>query len=240
TSGSLAVAVDTLSAGGDVNLQLLQGVRESSLPSSPPSYSLNVQENANASPTVVTKHFREDGTGPSLVLDLGAFGITTTTSPTAATTYPFNSAQAAGNINVTGPTTLDVTLAGGLTTTASGNITLTHLNGSNLQLTGGTGDNLFSLNDWSGSTTIHDASGSNKLTLNQFSGTVTAQDVLTLVNPVVTKTSSVSSFLNGKIAVDNDTRFIIDDGTAANDLVVAAVLSGTNILRKQGTGTLVL
>src|SRR5262249_13092770 len=109
TSGSLAVAVDTLSAGGDVNLQLLQGVRESSLPSSPPSYSLNVQENANASPTVVTKHFREDGTGPALVLDLGAFGTTTTSSPTVATTYTFSSAQAAGNINVTGPTTLDVT-----------------------------------------------------------------------------------------------------------------------------------
>src|SRR5262249_58402117 len=92
-----------------------QGNRETSITS--PGYTLNVQDNSNSSPTVVTTHFRSDVTGPALVLDLGAFGIAVTTPPpTVPTTYTFNSAHAAGNIGVTVPTTLDVTVAGGPTT----------------------------------------------------------------------------------------------------------------------------
>src|SRR5207245_145989 len=70
--------------------------------------------------------------------------------------------------------------------------------------------------------------------------TITTLEVLNLTGPVTTSPASTSATLAGSLALTTSTTFTVADGSAAQDLVVSAVLSGTGGLTKQGAGTMVL
>src|SRR5207245_2023365 len=134
-----------------------------------------------------------------------------------------------------------VTAGGSLGVTGAGSLTLQNLKGQSLALTGGPGDNLFTLDNWSGSATIDGKAGTDRLSFpTPFTGSVVALDPLTVTGTVATKAASATASLGGSLILAADTVFNVADGAAVQDLAVSAGITGAGRLLKQGAGTLVL
>jgi autotransporter-associated beta strand protein len=122
-----------------------------------------------------------------------------------------------------------------------GSLALANLAGEQAFLTGGASVNRFTLTNWTGSATLDGAAGVDQLVLAMTGGTVTTIDTLTLFGNVSTSAAAATATINGALDLGSTTRqFTVADGTAANDLVINAVISGTSGLTKNGPGTLVL
>ena len=69
----------------------------------------------------------------------------------------------------------------------------------------------------------------------------TGTGILTLANDLnVLVTATTATTISGNLALASNRKFTVNDGSAATDLDVSAVISGTGSLEKQNTGTLLL
>jgi Ca2+-binding RTX toxin-like protein len=158
------------------------------------------------------------------------------------TTWNFGQATAGGSVTVEGADTNTVfTAKGALGVLGSGSVFLANLTGSALALTGGPGNNSFSLTNWAGTVSIDGKAGTDTLALTgPFSGTITALDPLTVVGSVANRPASSPAFLNGSLVLSGDTVVNVADGLTTQDLVINAGVTGTGRLLKQGAGTLLM
>jgi autotransporter-associated beta strand protein len=148
----------------------------------------------------------------------------------------------AGADRVVGVADVNWTLtASAVSSSGGGSVSLTNLAGEQAELTGGASVNTFTVNGWTGTATLDGAAGTDQLSLPLLSGTVTTVDTLTLTGNVSTAASAASLGLNGSVNLGTVTRtFTVADGSAAQDLVIKANLSGSGGLTRAGAGTLVL
>jgi hypothetical protein len=241
---AFSVSAPAIQAGGNVDLLLEDAVLQTTLPTPTFRVTSKVSEPlpSPGQVTTVTGHFRPFLEDFSPLAPLAIFG---TGSQATDSTWNFGQLSAGGSVLVQSPATATttITVAGAMGVTGAGSVTLTNLTGQALALTGGSGDNLFSLTNWGGSASIDGKAGNDRLALNSFNGTITVNDALTLAASVVTNpgiAGVINAGAGGGLVLPADTVFSVADGTPIQDLVVNAGMTGPGRLLKQGAGMLVL
>jgi hypothetical protein len=236
---AFTISVPVLQAGGSVDLFLRDAVLQTTEPANLPSaFFSKVIDLTPSSPFTVTVRFHPPVEPVLPVPPLGVFGSGT---QLVGSTYAFGQASAGGTFSVQAGTASAITATGSLGVTGSGSLTLQNLNGQALALTGGAGDNLFTLDNWGGTVSIDGKTGTDRLSLpSPFGGTITALDPLTITGSVTNKATTSPAILGGSLVLAADTVFNVAQGRTTQNLILGGSVTGPGRLLKQGAGTLVV
>jgi autotransporter-associated beta strand protein len=155
----------------------------------------------------------------------------------------FNFDGGAGVDTIKASADVSLTLNGNtaLTNSGGGSIGLQNLAGEIAALTGGAGDNTFTVTNWTGSVTLNGGAGLDRLTLAIAGGSsATTLETLALTGNVSVGWAATPATLAGSLDLGGVSRtFTVTNGSAAPDLVISAAMGGTGGVTLAGGGKMV-
>jgi autotransporter-associated beta strand protein len=107
-------------------------------------------------------------------------------------------------------------------------------------LTGGASANTFALTTFGGDATLNGLGGTDSVSINLTGGRVVAVDPLTLSGNITTNAAATPARVEGSYVVSTTRGVSVADGTAADDLILDAQITGSGSLNFSGAGNRVL
>ncbi len=126
-------------------------------------------------------------------------------------------------------------------TSSSGILLLSGLDREPAMIVGGSSANRFTVTNWSGPATVDGQASTDTLLLSMNGGTLTTAESLVFQGNLVSSAATTPSIVRGSMDLGAAAHTLqVADGTAAIDLQMDAILSGSGTLTKAGTGTAVI